>query len=134
MCFASLFTAFKYGHAEHSFEYPQFDALEGGLIVPFTASLMEKASIVGLARVLTLCDFYSVLSSLAIKRSTEIVWGTTLALICFFLVINFRQRLFLAMSPRERKKAEDGPGGFVKSFSSRFGLVAGNLVSVLQEL
>lgn len=53
MC-SAFFAAWKYGLAEHSFGYAQFDAHEGGFIVTFPTSLMEDGTSVGLTRLLSL--------------------------------------------------------------------------------
>lgn len=75
MPFASFFAACKYGYAEHSFGYAQFDIHESDFIVPFSASLVEEASNVGLARLTTLCGSDLVMSLLALKRSAKVDWG-----------------------------------------------------------
>lgn len=74
MSIALVSAAYKYGHAEHFFRVTQFDANEGGFIVPFPASFMEKASSVGLSRRITLRGADSVMCLLALKRSVEIDW------------------------------------------------------------
>lgn len=51
---ASFFAASKYGHAKHFFGYTQLDVYESGLIVLLPASLLEKASTVGLSRLTAL--------------------------------------------------------------------------------
>lgn len=51
-----LSAAYKYDHADHYFGYAPFDAHEDGFIVPSLELLMEEASTVVLARLLTLCS------------------------------------------------------------------------------
>lgn len=75
MCFASFPTPCRYGQAEHSFLYAQFDAHGGRIVFPFPASLVERTGAVGYARFLVLCSSDSVMSLSAVKKSARIDWG-----------------------------------------------------------
>lgn len=75
LCFGSFFAAYKYGHADHLFRYTQFDAPDGGFLVPLSASLVEEDSNVGLAKLITLCRSDFVISLLAFRRRFEVDWS-----------------------------------------------------------
>lgn len=74
MCLASFFVSCKYGNAELSFVYIQFDTHDGGFIVSFPTSLIGEAGSTGLHRLLTLSGFDPVMSQLGFKLSAKIDW------------------------------------------------------------
>lgn len=69
---ASLFAAHEYGHDDHSFGYTHFNGHNGDPIEPLPTSLVEKASNIGVARLIMLCGSHLVHSLLAVRRSSEI--------------------------------------------------------------
>lgn len=74
MFHASFFAACKYGHADNSFGYTQFDVHEKGFIIPLPASLMKGASKICLSRLITLYGSDPDLSFLELERSSQIDW------------------------------------------------------------
>lgn len=68
MFLASFFAACTYSHGDHSFGCSQIHAHDGGFIVPLLATLVEEASYMGLARLITLCRSNPVKSLIALKR------------------------------------------------------------------
>lgn len=71
MSLASFFATCRYRHAEQSFGYMQFDADEGGFVVPMPASLVKRANSVVLLGLLTLYGSAPVISRLTLKRIEE---------------------------------------------------------------
>lgn len=69
---ALFFVAGKYGHAEHTLGYTQFEAHEGGFIALLQASLVEEACSIGLLRLVTVPDLDPVMSLSPLKRSSNI--------------------------------------------------------------
>lgn len=103
MFLAPIFVAWKYGHTDHLFGYTQFDAHDGGYIVPLQASSVEEACNVGLARLITLCASDAVLSVLELKRSCEVDCGNYIGDGLPFLVFNFETEWFPTLLLRMRQ-------------------------------
>lgn len=68
-------TAFKCRHEENFFGDAQFLAHHGGFIIHFPASLKEKTSYNGFARLPTFCVYGPTMRLFALKRIAEIDEG-----------------------------------------------------------
>lgn len=69
-----IFGICKYGHAEHSFGYTQFEDHRDAFTAAFLPPLLEEDNTFGLACFITLCTSDSALSSRALKRDAEAGW------------------------------------------------------------
>lgn len=109
MCSAPIFDARIYRHTEHSIGFTQFDASEDAFIVPFPVSLLEEASGVGLARLITLCDSDSVVSPFAVKGIVKIDWSHYVGDRLPYLVYEFETEavsdIFTTQAPRRSRES-----------------------------
>lgn len=92
--------------ANHSFGYTLFDNHDGSFIVPLPAALVEGASGVRFARLITLCGSGPELSLLALQRSSQIDWGHYTGDELPFLVYDFETGRFPTLLQLARQNVQ----------------------------
>lgn len=108
LCFESFFADCKYNSAKHPFWYPQFDVHGGWFIFLSPASLMEKASILGVVKLLISYIFDPVLSFWPSGRAASFTADIRLSISYCILAIILRLGMLLTFSPREQQSSEAG--------------------------